>query len=154
MATPAPYGGRRLIADASAWSAIHRATLLGNVPPEWGHAIAADQILTSPIVKIETLHSTRNLAEFDAWNERLSLLREVPLTQPACVAAIAALRELAGKNPGYHRVGLGDALIAASAADVNPAIGVLHYNHQDFSRLAEVLSFEDVPLAAPGTFET
>jgi predicted nucleic acid-binding protein len=123
------------------------------VPGEWLHAIAADQILTSPIVRLETLHSTRNFAEFEAWDEHLSLLHEIQLTYPACRAAIAALRELAARSAGYHRVGLGDALIAASAADVNPAVGVLHYNHGDFARLAEVLDFDEVPLAPPGTFE-
>jgi len=153
MSTPPPYGGRRLIADSSAWSAIHRASLLGIVPPEWAEAIAADQILTSPVVRIETLHSTRNLQEFEAWDQRLGLLHEIQLTYPACLAAIAALRELAAIAPGYHRVGLGDAFIAASAADVNPAVGVLHYNHADFSRLAEVLEFDEVALAPPGTFE-
>jgi predicted nucleic acid-binding protein len=153
MVVAAPYGGRRLIADTSAWEAIHRARLLGNVPSAWTQAIVADQILTSPVVRIEILHSTRNLAEFDDWNERLSILREVPLTNPACLAAIAALRELAAVQSKYHRVGLGDALIAASAQDVNAADGVLHYNHKDFAKLAEVLEFDDVPLAPAGTFE-
>jgi len=127
---------------------------MGNVPPEWASAIRADQILTSPVVRIEVLHSTRNLTEFDEWNGRLMLLREVQLTNSACQAAIGALRELAGVSDEYHRVGLGDALIAASAQDVNPAVGVLHYNFRDFERLAEVLAFEQVPLAPPGTFET
>ena len=111
-----PFGGYRLIADTSAWSAIGRARLLGNVPPDWSRAIAADQILTSPIVKLELLHSARNAAEFAEWDERLSVLREVELTHPVCLAAIGALRELAGRSDGYHRVGLGDALIAASAS--------------------------------------
>jgi predicted nucleic acid-binding protein len=124
------------------------------VPPEWRAAVEADQILTSPIVRLEMLHSTRNLPEFDEWNERLSLLREIPLTNSGCQAAIAALRELAERAPIYHRVGLGDALIAASAQDVNPAVGVLHYNARDFERLASVLNFEEIPLAPPGTFES
>jgi predicted nucleic acid-binding protein len=154
VAAAPPYNGRRLIADSSAWSAIHRARLLGNVPAEWPQAIAADQILTSPIVRIELLHSTRNLDQFDEWNVRLSVLHEVPLTNSACLAAIGAVRELVAQAPEYHRVGLGDVLIAASAQDVNPAVGVLHYNHNDFKRLAEVvLAFDEVPLAPPGTFE-
>jgi hypothetical protein len=93
------------------------------------------------------------LAEFDEWNQRLSVLREVPLTYTACLAAISALRTLAAKAAGYHRVDLGDALIAASAQDVNPAVGVLHYNHVHFEKLAEILGIEEVPLAPPGTFE-
>lgn len=148
-----PYGGRRLIADSSVWSAIHRARLKGNVPPEWLQALAGDQVLTSPVVRLEVLHSTRTLNEFDEWNERLTTLQEIPLTYPACKAAIAALRELAGVAPKHHRVELGDALVAASAQDINSADGVLHYNHKDFRKLATVLEFDEVELAPPGTFE-
>jgi hypothetical protein len=68
-------------------------------------------------------------------------------------AAISALRSLAAKAPTYQRVGLGDALVAVSAQDANPAVGVLHYNHRDFEKLAEVLGFVEVPLAPPGAFE-
>jgi predicted nucleic acid-binding protein len=121
------------------------------VPPDWSRAITADLLLTSPIVQLELLHSTRTAAEFAEWDERLSRLRAIELNGPICRAAIAALRELSQRSSGYHRVGLGDALIAASAADRN--VGVLHYNHQDFDKLREVLVFENVPLAAPGTFE-
>jgi len=83
----------------------------------------------------------------------LSVLREVPLTHTACLAAISAIRNLAAKAAMYHRVDLGDALVAASAQDVNPAVGVLHYNHRHFERLAQVLSFVEVPIAPRGTFE-
>lgn len=148
---PPPFGGLRLIADTSAWSALHRARALGIVPPEWPRAVAADQILTSPIVKLELLHSARTAAEFAEWEERLSVLREIEVPRPVCQAAIGALRELSEKSDGYHRVGLGDALIAASASLRD--VGVLHYNHRDFARLREVLEFENVPVAVPGTFE-
>ncbi len=37
------------------------------------------------------------------------------LTQTIADAAVSALRELADISPGYHRVGLADALIAATA---------------------------------------
>jgi predicted nucleic acid-binding protein len=108
----------------------------------------------SPVVQLELLHSARTRAEFEAWHERLGQFRSVPLTNSACVAAIQAISDLASRgSDGYHRVGLGDALVAASAQDVNPAVGVLHYNHRHFDRLAEVLAFDSVPLGAPGTFE-
>jgi predicted nucleic acid-binding protein len=147
----APYGGLPLIADTSAWTAVHRARKLGNVPADWLEAAAAGQLCTSPVVRLELLHSTRNLREFDQWNSMLALLREIQLTNSAAQAAISALRDLAAESPGYHRVGLGDALIAASAQEAG--VGVLHYNFKDFDRLAEVLSFASVPLGAPGEFE-
>lgn len=149
----APFGGKRLIADSSAWTAIRRARKLGNVPSAWGEAIAADQLWVSPIVRLELLHSTRNLTEFDDWNARLSRLREAQLTHSACLAAIGALRELVQISHEYHRVGTRDALIASSAQDASGVEGVLHYNHKDFDRLAEVLDIESVELGPPGTFE-
>jgi predicted nucleic acid-binding protein len=147
-----PYGGRPLIVDSSAWSALRRARKIGNVPPEWTAALESDQLRTSPIVRLEILHSARNRDEFDAWNERLSALREVRVDYPICLAAIAALRELTAVAPEYHRVGLGDALIAASAQEAG--VGVLHYNPKDFDKLAEVLHFDSVPFGSPGAFET
>ena len=62
-------------------------------------------------------------------------------------AAMSALRELATRGDGYHRVPLPDALIAAAAAEQ----GGLPLLHRDahFERLAEVLAFESVALPAP-----
>lgn len=152
MSTPAPYGGRRLIADTSAWTALRRARQIGNVPNEWGEAVEADQILTSPVVQIELLHSARNRTQFDEWHQELGYLERVALTDSACRAAVQAMWELSRiSGGGYHRVGLGDALVAASAQDAS--VGVLHYNHRDFDRLAEVLVFDNQPLGAPGEFE-
>lgn len=153
MSAPPPYGGRRLIADTSAWTAIERARKLGNVPPEWGAAIERDQILTHPVVMMELLHSTRNHAEFVDARAELEALQKVELTATACAAAISALDELAEAQPEYHRVDLGDLLVAASAADTNAADGVLHYNHRDFGKLAQVFGFHDQPLGPPGAFE-
>jgi predicted nucleic acid-binding protein len=153
MSTPAPYGGRRLIADTSVWTALERARKLGNTPPDWIAAVEADQILTHPVVMLELLHSARNNDEFLHLRERFERLRLIQLTQTACQSAIDALGQLAAKSDCYHRVDLGDALVAASAADVNPAVGVLHYNHKDFEKLAEVLSFDAVAFGAPGEFE-
>jgi predicted nucleic acid-binding protein len=151
MAAAAPYGGRPLIADTSVWTALERARKIGNVPPDWARAIEADQILTSPIVELELLHSARNAPEFEDWRARLSVFRPVQLTNSACNAAIQALWELSSKSDGYHRVGLGDALIAASAQDAG--VGVLHYNARDFGKLSEVLSFDSVAFGRPGEFE-
>lgn len=127
------------------------ARTLGNVPVEWGDAMLADRFRLSAVVQLELLHSTRNETEFQEWDERLSTLRPIPVTVDACHAAVGALRELASRSPGYHRVGLADALVAASAQQ--GGIGVLHYNHRHFAKLREVLQFDNQPLAEPGTFE-
>ena len=152
MAAELPYGGIPRIADTSVWSALHRAGQLGNVPAEWNDALAQGLIRTSPVVRLEMLHSTRNRAEFEALEHLHSRLRDVPLTHPACLAAISALGELAAVSDGFHRVGLGDALIVASAQDVG-GVGVLHYDHTHFEKLGEVLEVDVVALGPPGTFE-
>ena len=96
------------------------------------------------------LHSARDKEEFAVTLERFARLREVFVTQRACLDAVSALEALAEVSPGYHRVGLADALIAASARE--GIDGVVHYNH-DFDRLAEVLPFASVWLADPPAFE-
>jgi predicted nucleic acid-binding protein len=151
LAAPLPYGGIPRIADTSTWSALQRAVKLGNVPQEWLDALAQGLIRTSPVVRLELLHSAKNAAEFAAVEQHHSRLRDVPLTHSACLAAITAMRELADVSNGYHRVGLGDALIVASAGD--GGVGVLHYNHTDFDKLGQVLGVDVVALGPPGTFE-
>jgi len=145
------YGGSSLIVDTSAWTAIRRSKRLGNTPAEWTTALFNGQLLTSPIVKLELLHDARNADEFDKLDDWLSAFREIELSPPVFRAAQSALRALASVGENYHRVGVADALIAASAAE--RSVGVLHYNHKDFRRLASVLRFNVVELAPRGTFE-
>ena len=142
MTTSAPFGGKALIADTSAW---HRAPARP-VHDEWGRALAGGQIATTPAVVLELLYSTRDAADFDAWETELRLLREVPITRSVTRAAVAALRTLAHAGPLRHRVPAVDALVAAAAQDAG--LGVLHYDRH-FDRLATVLDFESVWIAPP-----
>jgi predicted nucleic acid-binding protein len=99
------------------------------------------QLLVSPVVRLELLHDAKSADEFEALDHLLGFYDEVPMSARTFKTAIAAVRELAvyGRSPGFHRVGIGDALIAASAQE--RAVGVLHYNARDFDKLAVVLSF-------------
>ena len=63
----APYGGRRLIVDTSAWTAIKRSKALENTPSEWTDAMRRGQLLLSPIVRLELLHHAKNNAEVESW---------------------------------------------------------------------------------------
>jgi predicted nucleic acid-binding protein len=152
MGQGAPYGGRRLIVDSSAWTAIQRSKALRNTPRDWTNALVGGQLLMSPIVRLELLHRTRSRSEFQAWDDLYDFPKEVAVRKGTATLAMWAIRELASKGGGgYHRVSLGDVLIAASAADAG--VGVLHYNPKDFDKLATVLSFDSVWLAPMGTFE-
>jgi predicted nucleic acid-binding protein len=152
MVANPPYGGSRLLVDTSAWTASRRAKAMKNTPQEWVEALWHRQFLTSPIVRLELLHSARTREEFEKLDDLLDFYEEIALDKRVTRAAMEAVRRLArSPRSGNHRVGLQDALIAASATV--RGVGVLHYNHRDFDRLASVLDFECVALAPPGTFE-
>lgn len=107
-------------------------------------------ILSSPVVRMEWLHDARNPEEFNEREGIFSQLRELPVTEAVCDAALGALRDLrdTGINQ-YWRVDLPDALIAATAACAS--YNVLSGNRRDFEKLSEVLGFDwyDFPAEAP-----
>jgi len=149
-----PYGGRQLIVDTSAWTAIERSEKLGNTPAEWTEAMRRGQLLLHPVVRLELLHHARNNAEVEHWDGMLhEALAEVRVGKSIYEKATDAIHKLADKDPhGGHKVSLADVLIAASAQEQKA--GVLHYNPKDFERLATVLDFEQVLLGGvTGTFE-
>jgi len=139
------YDGRVYLADTSAWSRATHPTLSG----DWSEALAARQIATCPIVRLELLYQARNGAEYDRRDDLLGSLRDIPLTRSMTNAALAAFRKLAHASPlGQRAVRLPDVLIAAAAQDAS--VGVLHYDAH-FDRLAEVLDFESRWIAPAGS---
>jgi predicted nucleic acid-binding protein len=141
----APYDGKVFIADTSAWAHSDHP----RIQAEWLGAIPRGQIATTPIVAFEVLRSARNGDEFDAKAADLADLRDVPITRSVTNAAIRAFRELAHRQPLFHRsVTNEDLLIAAAAQDA--AVGVLHYD-ADFDTLATVLEFESRWIAPAGS---
>lgn len=141
----AAYGGRTFIADTSAWTRAHNK----RVRAEWAAALRGGQIATCPIVDLELLYSARDAAGFDTLAADLAELRDVPITRSVTNTALRAFRELAHRQPLFHRsVKLPDLLVAAAAQDA--AVGVLHYD-EDFDILAEVLSFESRWIAPRGS---
>lgn len=141
------YGGHVFIADSSAWNRASSPA----VADEWRRAARSGQIATCPIVTLELVYSTRDGAGFDALAVELAQLRDVPISRSVTNAALRAYRELAYRQPLFHRsVSVSDVLIAAAAADAG--LGVLHYD-ADYDTLAEVLSFESRWIAPPGSLD-
>ncbi len=132
MSTP-PFGGGQFIADTSA----HHRAGDARVRDGWITAYEQGVLLTCLVVRFELLYSARNVDEFDEIERNLADLRDVPITVSVQRAAMAAMRELAGR--GEHRVKLSDLLIAAAAQDAG--VGVLH-SDGDFDLLATALAFE------------
>jgi predicted nucleic acid-binding protein len=73
---------------------------------------------------------------------------DIPMTDSIHRAALTAVRELARRGAGWHRVPVVDVLVAAAAQEAG--VGVLHYDHH-FDRLAEVLHFRSAWLAPAGS---
>jgi predicted nucleic acid-binding protein len=139
-----PYGGAVLIAGTSARVRTHQPSLRD----EWNAAIEADQIVTCSIVTMELLFSARD-ADSVAQTEMIeSTLRRAPVTASVQRAAIGAVGELARRGAGTHRIPPPDILIAAAAQEAG--IGVLHYDRH-YDRLSDVLNFDSVWIAPPGS---
>ncbi len=138
-------GEAPFVADTSAW---WRFSLL---PDEIAvlirAAVAAERMWITPIVRMEVLYSARNSAEYIELETDLDALRILRNDRAVTDAAMSAIRELAERNDGYHRVPFTDALIAAAAAE-HGAVAVLHRDTH-FDKLAEVLTFQGVQL--PGS---
>jgi hypothetical protein len=143
-ATDRPYGGAVLLVDTSARVRTHLASLR----VEWDAAVKADQIVTCSIVTMELLFAARD-ADSVAQTEKVqATLRQAPVTASVQRAAIGAVRELAQRGAGTHRIPPPDILIAAAAQEAG--IGVLHYDRH-YDRLTDVLNFDSVWIAPPGS---
>jgi predicted nucleic acid-binding protein len=119
-----------------------------SVQEQWSAAIEADQIVTCSIVTMEMLFNARD-ADAVAQTEKIeATLRQIPVTASVQRAAIGAVRELAQAGAGAHRIPPPDILIAAAAQEAG--VGVLHYDRH-YDRLTEVLNFESVWIAPPGS---
>jgi predicted nucleic acid-binding protein len=137
------YGtGTALVVDTSAWARQHHPA----VEEHFRDTAEADLLAGCPVVALELLATARDAAEHERLAERLCALRQAPVTQSACAAALTASAELAGAN--HPRVPVADYLIAAAAAE--RGFGVLHYDHH-YDALAGPLGFDSVWVAPAGS---
>lgn len=104
----------------------------------------------APTTRLEILLSARDGKVFDQLAEQLSILRIAPHTATIPHAAQHAMRTLARRSAGAHRIPIVDYLTAATAQETGTA--VLHYDH-DYDTLAEVMEFESIWLAPPGSLQ-
>lgn len=136
------YGtGVALVVDTSAWARQLHPT----VAPHFRDTAKADLLVGCPVVALELLTTARDETEHRRLARSLSSLRQAPITEGVCAAAMGASSELASAND--PRVPVADYLIAAAAAQ--RGFGVLHYDRH-YDTLAGVLGFESVWIAPPG----
>jgi predicted nucleic acid-binding protein len=138
------WGGLPLVVDTSAWSRAHHLS----VRDRWLDALHSGRLRISPITQLEILLSARSGEGFDTQAERLTILRQAPLTPAVARAAQAAMRALAHRSAGAQRIPVVDYLVAAAAQEIGAA--VIHYD-ADYDTLAEVMEFESIWLAARGS---
>lgn len=138
------WGRLPLLIDTSAWArAGHPA-----VRERWTQALRADRLRLAPPIRMEILLSARGGAEFNALAETLSALRATQITDSVVHAAEHAMRLLAQRSHGAHRLPIVDYLLGATAEQAGAAI--LHYD-SDYDTLAEVIELESIWLAPPGS---
>jgi predicted nucleic acid-binding protein len=142
--SPSAWGALALLIDTSAFSRAHHPQVRG----DWEHALYADRLRISPIARLEILLSARDGETFEELAEELSMLRAAPLTTAVVRAAEDAMRTLARRSAGAQRIPIVDYLVAAAAQETGAA--VIHYD-RDYDTLAEIMAFESVWLAPPGS---
>lgn len=143
-ASPVAWGELPLVVDTSAWSRAHRP----EVRALWTEALLADRLRLSPAARLEILLAARDGSTFDELAEELSAARTAPLTPSVIRTAEEAMRALAHRSAGAHRLPIIDYLLAAAAQETGAA--VLHYD-RDYDTLAEVMAFESIWLAPAGS---
>ncbi len=139
-----PWGPLPLLIDTSAWARAGHP----RVRERWTAALRSGQLRLAPTIRLEILLSARGGAEFDSLAEALSALRATQLTGTILHAAEDAMRQLAQRSHGTHRLPIVDYLLAATAEQIGAA--VLHYD-RDYDTLTEVMEFESIWLAPPGS---
>lgn len=144
MTEPGPFGGGLMLADSSAW--VHAGH--PDVVDHWSAALRGGQVVTSPVVELELAYTARDADELDAIERALSRSRRLRLDDSTARGALAAMRELARRQPRYQRMPAADYLIAAAAE--RAGADVLHYDRH-FDRLAEVMGFESRWIAPAGS---
>jgi len=138
------WGELPLVVDTSAWTRAHHPHL----SEPWRNALFADRLRISPVVRFEILLTARDPRTFDELSEELSAWRTAPLTASVIRAAQDAMRTLAHRSAGAHRLPIVDYLVAAAAQETGGA--VLHYDN-DYDTLAEIMEFESIWLAPAGS---
>lgn len=121
------------LADTSAWQKRH---LDPGIDQELEALVAAGEIATCDMVRLELLVSARDSQEFGSWRADFAKLPDCPVEKREWERALDVFEALARRGPLHHRqVKLPDLLIAAAAESAE--LPVLHYDRH-FELIAEV----------------
>jgi predicted nucleic acid-binding protein len=120
------------LADTSVWAVRRRP----QVRPWFEQQLSSREIAICDPVRLELLHSARNLPEFQALRGNLGVLPTAPVTATVWSRAVDVYELLAGVSPQWHRsVRHSDLLIAAAAEAAG--LTLVHYD-RDFDAIEAV----------------
>lgn len=135
------------LADTSAW--WWSARVGGALRREFDESVVDGQVATCDMVRLELLHSARNIDEFRMTRTDLDHLPDCPLSTEQWRRALDVYEALAGEGGKHQRsVKHPDLLIAAAAEAAG--VAVLHYD-EDYDRIATVTGQPTRWLAARGS---
>jgi predicted nucleic acid-binding protein len=134
------------LADTSAWTTRHRDAA---ATTDFDDRLAAGELATCDMVRMELLWTTRNATEFAQQRLALEAMPQCPIGEATWKRALDVFERLAQDGPLHHRrVRIPDLLVAA-AAELAGA-GVLHYD-ADFELIASVTGQPVRPIAPLGS---
>lgn len=118
-------------------------------PQLWVTALTANQLAICDQVRMEILYSARTAVDYEALDEELAALVEIPIDSATHRRAHDVQRELASVGELHHRSVKIAALTVAAAAERFGAI-VWHYD-EDFDRIAAITGQRTEWIAPPGS---
>jgi predicted nucleic acid-binding protein len=120
------------LVDTSVWARQFHP----RVQPWFQRQLVAGEIAICGPIRLELLHSARNLAEFRAKRQALDFLPDAPIGPREWARATQTYELLAGVGPQHHRPVRHSDLLIAIAAEA-AGMTLVHYDH-DFDAIQSV----------------
>lgn len=136
------------LADTTVWSWSRRKAY----PElrEWfDDALIDGEIAICDMVRLELLHSVRDIDEFHALSEDLDGLPQLPLGEAEWTRALWVYERLADRGRGSHRAVKHQDLLIAAAAE-GAGVTLVHYD-QDYDAIGRVTGQPTRWLASKGS---
>jgi predicted nucleic acid-binding protein len=120
-----------------------------HVKPWFDRALTAREVAVCDQVRLELLHSARNLGEFQALRKRLGYAPAVRMEQAQWDRVLDVYELLAGVSAQWHRSVKHQDLIIAACAEA-AGLTLVHYD-RDFDAIVALTGQPARWVAAPGS---
>jgi predicted nucleic acid-binding protein len=123
------------LADTTVW-AWSRRKAYPELREWFDDALIDGEIAICDMVRLELLHSVRDVDEFHALSEDLDGLPQLPLGEAEWGRALRVYERLADQGKGFHRTVKHQGLLIAAAAEA-AGVTLVHYD-QDYDAIGRV----------------